>query len=288
MFSGCGIRPIHDKDYLVYGNVGHAALHLLYRGLKLKDVLEFIGKAYYAEKRKGRKSPDELQKLEVDQAALSGTISAYAKIYRREIKRGKPLRFWTSENKFSFVVKLASGPVTIAGSMDMIAKSKKRTYVIEDKFPGYLAKDVLDEYKCSIQTLIYLIGYYECLAKPRERVGIFYRYTRKPSIRQRKNESRRNYIIRVYNEFSSRPEHYFHRERVKMTPAKILLYKQELVNTLNAMAAVKTGHWWYKNRKACLAKGRCFFFDPCHNGQSPQVMAAFKKKDHKHTELEMI
>lgn len=287
--SGHGLEPYIEKEYFTWGNVGHEALAELYSGRSPTKVQQYIERAYYEAKRKPFLSPEHIQTLEVDQAAVQGCIAAYAVRYNKEITKGIPIKMTSFGLKFRFPLRIRAGKVYISGEIDQVGTHHKsrRTYLIEDKFPGYLSRNIVDEYAVSLQTLVYLIGYYECYAKPNERLGVFYRYTRKPAIRQKKTESKPQFIQRTYDEYTNRPEHYFHRALVKRTPKQIMLYKQEIINILNTLHLSRHNEWWYRNRKACLAKGRCAFFDPCHNGQTPDVMARFKLKGVKHVELEV-
>ena len=148
-----------------------------------------------------------------------------------------------------------------------------------------LSQNFKFDVEMSPQTLLYLIGYYEKYAKKGEEVLTLFNYIRKPSIRPRRAESLPQYMQRVKDDYQARPDFYFHRAYIRRSSADIFRFKQELIAMVRAHQFIERGSLWYKNRKACLARGRCQFFDICAFGQTPGIMANFKHKKQQHQEL---
>jgi hypothetical protein len=284
--GGFGIKPAVEPHYFTFGTIGHMVYRMLYEGHTPATVAKEIDTRIQQLLVNSRLSAEAINELQITKGALTGIAYAYHERYRKEILRKGKLIFHTHELKFEMPLKLETGRYVLAGEMDMLATGKSgTTYLIEDKFVGQLSRDIITDYMMSPQTVMYLIAYCELYAKPTDKVGILYRITRKPSIRQRQHETLTEYANRVRSDYLTRPEFYFYRALVKKTAVEILKYKHEIINSIHQMEMAEKYGWWLKNRRACNAKSRCQFFDVCAFGQNDGVMAQFINKKAAHTEL---
>lgn len=289
MEGGHGLKSKAPAQSMWFGTVGHEALAFLYQTIYSEQTLQQVDAiidTMYKGLTKGTIGTD-YQQVEIDKAALKGLMRGYRIVYQKELRGRSVLRFSHQEAELAWKLNLKSNLYTMAGKLDAVAvnRTSGRHYIIERKFPGQLSKNFVDDMEMSPQTPWYLIAYCETFSPGR--VGILYDYIRRPGIRQRKGESVQGFIQRVFKESTTRPEFYFYRAFVKKSPQDILVLKQEIINQIHLMEYVASKGLWSKNRKACLARGRCQFLDICAHGQIPQVMAMFDRKKREHEELEL-
>jgi len=285
--GGHGLKSRAPSQPMWFGTVGHEVIAGLYSPHVKELETEFTDATIdrrYKELLQGSIGTD-YQQVEVDKAALKGLMRGYRNVYRKELEGRSVLDFRYQEKELTWNLALRGRTYVLTGKLDAVSVHRKsaRHYIVERKFPGQLSKNFVDDMEMSPQTPWYLIAY--CETYNPKRVGILYDYIRRPGIRQRKGESKEGFIQRVFKESTTRPEFYFYRAFVRKSPQDILMLKQEIVNQIHLMEYVSDKGLWSKNRKACLARGRCQFLDICAHGQIPQVMAMFEKKRTEHEEL---
>ena len=92
---------------------------------------------------------------------------------------------------------------------------------------------------------------------------VVYRVVRKPSIRQRKNESPEEFADRVSADYLERPEFYFAEEIVTRTDAQLERWHHEMWESHRRVMRLENGGMSVRNTQHCLDFGRCDYFDLC-------------------------
>jgi len=227
-----------------------------------------------------------MQVSEMERSMIRGAITGYASKYKKEIAGVGKKKFNQFEIPIDWNLDLRGRPIRIRGSMDMLGSSDKFVYIGETKSTSQISQSIKQDIELAPQTMLYFISYFEQFTPPKgKRVRILFNYIRKSLLRQKKNESIQQFMARVQEDYLTRPDHYYHREVVERTTVETLRFKQELLKILRDIRITKKYNLWYKNRKACNARGRCPFFDICLYGEVDSVMAMYRNKTAKHEEL---
>ena len=289
VLGGHGIAPVGELLRFVTGKILHKAQEILYAGHPLKEALAMSDERYDAYAKRNLLSPKALQDLEVERCATRAGIIGYAHLYRREIAHDKSKIFIKGKPLLvDWIMKIRGRKYRMRGEIDTIGVKDKKVYLVETKSASSISSNLKEDVEMSPQTIFYLISYYQMFYKAGQKLRILFNYIRKPSIRQRNNESIKAYMQRVSDDYKERPTFYFHRAIIKRTSADILRFKQELINMIRAADRMVRKGGWYRNRRSCNAKGRCQFFDICAYGQKPGVMAGFRYKTKTHEELDTV
>jgi hypothetical protein len=92
---------------------------------------------------------------------------------------------------------------------------------------------------------------------------VWYRYYRRPSIRQRQGESVPQYCERVVEDYKQRPEFYFHEERLMFPRNQLEAFRYDLWQVAKAILWMRNYDLWYRNTSYCAEWGGCQFLPLC-------------------------
>lgn len=279
--SGYGIRPRVSDVRMVAGTAMQHGICWLHQGHDLR-IIENNIRAEFAEYTKSHHpSPDAMQQIEIATECTVGGLAGYR---HRYLSKPPKVVFNQFDIPIDFTLNIHGHDYRFRGEIDMLGYKGDRTVLAENKNTADISQNFKFDVEMSPQTLLYLVGYYE-MHQSKHSVLTMFNYIRKPSIRPRKGESIRQYMQRVTDDYKARPDFYFHRAYIRRSPADLLRFKQELIAMVRTHRFIQGRSLWYKNRKACLARGRCPFFDICAFGNTPGIMANFIPKEQQHEEL---
>jgi len=116
--------------------------------------------------------------------------------------------------------------------------------------------------------------------------GLLYNIIRRPSLRQRKNESIKTFADRITKDVKDRPDWYFIRMEMSIDPSEIDRFEmglEDLVSDFLLWWSGKSGH--YKNTNHCQNKfGACQFVALCLRGEKSN----YYKRDSVFRELQEL
>lgn len=98
-----------------------------------------------------------------------------------------------------------------------------------------------------------------------------YRIIRKPSIRQRKNETLEEYVNRLVADYEERPEFYFEQVIVERTDQQIERWWYEAWELHERILRIENGGMTIRNSSHCLDFGRCTYFNLCRGIVGPSA-----------------
>ncbi len=280
--GGNGIKPRVVDLKMAAGTEMHKAVFALHRGIRPTDVEQYIRIGFAVFKKSYNHSPQTLQDIEVAAECTIGAMYGYKKQW---LSRPMKLQFDKENIPIDFDMEVHGEICRFNGEIDWMGNKNGHPVLVEVKNTADISQKFKFDVEMSPQTLLYIIGYYEQYAKKNEVVLTLFDYIRKPSIRPQKGESLQQYMRRVREDYIGRPEFYFHRAYIRREAKDLLRFKQELIALVRTHRFVSRRNLWYKNRKACNARGRCQFFDICAFGQTPGIMANFERKKMQHEEL---
>ena len=109
-----------------------------------------------------------------------------------------------------------------------------------------------------------------------------YRIAKKPSIRQKKTETHAEFVVRLVEDYKSRPDFYFEEVVVSRTDDQIRRWWFEAWELHERILRIENGGMTVRNSRHCLDFGRCTYFDLCRGAVGPE---AFRVLDDAHPEL---
>lgn len=285
--GGTGIKPRMVDPKFAAGTIMHNVTANIYKHKSIKDAERYIREQFGIYARSYAHAPATLQDIETITEYTIGAAQGYYQRYKKSIMGDGNVIIEECSIPIRFPIFIQGKKYIIHGEIDMIGhmRKSKRPVIAEVKYTADISQNFKFDVEMSPQTLVYLIGYYEQYSKGDREVVTMFDYIRKPGIRLRRAESLRQYMQRCIDEYKNRPEHYFHRAFIRRSSADILRFKQELIGMVRAEQFVESRNLWYRNRKACNARGRCPFFDICAFGPTDGIMANFVRKSQQHEEL---
>lgn len=276
-----GLAPRKPSIPFLVGALFHEELDRMYTEGDFDEAAARlrIGKACEKASRAEGLTPEDSERVFMQQAIAMGAVKGYARQYLE-----RDLDSWeVVEAEGAFKIDLPGG-WTYHGKTDLVVREKKtkKLKLVEHKTAGkldvaYIAKLPLDN-----QILGYAWG--KTMQKmPLE--GVIYNVTKKPLIRQRQNESINEFYRRVEQEYTDRPEEYFYRESLTFGRQDIDQFSDELKQFTREIDKAHDEEFFYKNPSQCTAMGVCAFMKLCTDGVTKENLMLYRVKDRPHEEI---
>lgn len=180
-----------------------------------------------------------------------------------------------------------SKKVTVVGKIDNIVANRGLKWIYELKNLKSLDMDRIRAIKTDPQSALYLEVYNRQEPKKKRLDGIIYKIIRKPSIRMKKKESRREFNIRLGAWYQDQSDGLkFHLERIKGS----FINGDAVVNTVEKVAEQildcdREKENYFQDFSYCIHDwGFCQFYDLCHGDEKKnvvlyQIRKAYKVQD---------
>ena len=211
---------------------------------------------------------EDQDRLTTDCAILTGAAKAYLAAYGRHERR-----------EFGYRVRLRnpdtgaySRTFDLEGYADGLTDSWK---LIEDKFVGQIQAVAIRRLKLDRQLALECYGIWR--ATGHEITDVSYRFTRKPSIKQRKDETVEQYAERVEADYEERPEFYLVEEPILRSADDLVRIEAELWQWAHQRRAAAKARIYPRNSSHCHDYGGCPFLPLCVG--DPDAPSLFKEKD---------
>lgn len=146
--------------------------------------------------------------------------------------------------------------------------------LIEDKFVGQLSSVQIRRLKLDRQLALECYGIWRATGEAV--TDVLYRFTRKPSIKQKKDETVEQFCARVEADYEERPEFYLHEEPIERTPDDLVRIEAELWQWADQRRAAQRAHVFPRNSSHCHDYGGCPFLPLCVG--DPDAPSLFQPK----------
>jgi len=168
--------------------------------------------------------------------------------------------------------------VTIVGKIDNIIENQHKKWIYELKNLKSLDMDRIKAIKTDPQSALYL-EVHNRQEKPRNRLdGIIYKIIRKPQIRQKKKESRREFLVRLSEWYTDQTDGLkFHLERIKGSFVK----GEAVINTVEKVSQqmIDAGgekDEYFQDFSQCVRDwGLCQMYTLCHEGETKENLKLY-------------
>lgn len=280
------IAPLRTPLPWIIGSLAHDLLARFYEtGGKFgseEDALAVIDEHIDKEVETSGADETRIQELLRQRAVVLGLFVGYVSRWgRKDLKDYAKI---STEREME--ADLAPGGWTYGGKVDVLALNKDTAgmTLFEHKTvasiaPGYLARLPLDTqilgYKWLADKLITGI-------KVRRLV---YNVMRKSALRQRKNETREEFLVRVRDDYTENPDSYFYREILSPKAEDVKRFHAELVALTAEIGRCMDTGFFYQNTLFCDFMGTCPFLPLCVNGEDETQLMHYRWKDRVHEEL---
>jgi len=223
---------------------------------------------------------EQEEKLELLRLTVPGMMKAYSERYAKFIQEAEHL-----DSEIPFKYDLGNG-VVVVGKIDNLLKTKKqKLYLHELKSSTYISVEYVRAIQTDAQTSLYfhvLKDTPQLMKKQGVISGIIYDVQRKPSIKQKKKESKSEFGKRLsewYEQYDGQQK--FHQETIHQP----LISKEDLLNTYRRASdeiRKKTKkEEFYQNFQSCVRDwGFCEHYRLCHKGgETKENLVAFKIRE---------
>lgn len=248
-----GIEPIAIRPALSLGKAFQRAIEM--------DDPETGVRAIWAERE--YTSQDEIDQIEKDSTIVAAAAQLYLSRYpvtensQKEYEYRVRLRNpWTGRYSNTF---------DLLGYADEIAEEDGELVLIENKFVGQISEVSIR--RLPLDRQISLAAYGIWRATGREVSKVRYRFTRKPSIRQKKGESVGDFCMRVERDYFDRPDFYCEEQVIYRDQSQLARIEAELWEWAEQVRAARKRHLFVRNTSACTDFGGCEFLPLCLGDQ---------------------
>lgn len=240
------------------------------KAIELRDPQ--AGADAYAAERSTFDQRDE-DKLLVDMAIVYAASEAYLRAYTQDLG---------IEPEVEYRIRLRS-PYTgrpsltydLVGAADGVIDHGAYLELVENKLQTRIDETSVRRVKLDRQVGLTAYALWRVTGKP-VRI-IRYRFTRKPSIRQKQNESLSEYVDRLKQDYVDRADWYLHEEQTFRSEDDLLLIEAELWAWAEQRRHATAGQVYPRNTSACADFGGCPYIDLCLG--APEAPALYREKD---------
>jgi len=285
------IRRLEKRIFklpFIVGRIMHHGIQTLL--LKPDKALTMIKQKYKEESQTARKefllSPVQEEDLAAQEFSVVGMLDAFRLQYSQFLKATKHV---ATERVLEYEL---NKNVVVVGKIDNILENRNVDWVWELKNLKSLDMERVNSIKTDPQSGLYFEVYNRLAKKKKwEKLhGILYQIIRKPSIRQKKNESRREFLVRLQEWYSSGEGGMkFHLERTKGS----FISGEAVINTVDKvsqqMLACKDKDDYYQDFSRCISDwDRCAYYGLCHGNEKEELkLLTIRKKYHVSDEKEI-
>jgi len=283
------ITPKKEPHYFEDGSIFHNALENLGNGMEPVEIAATIRKEYedLAKNSRVAVTQEMLEDYDKRMITIQGMVVGYIELYGKEYANEWEL----VDAEEEFCIEFMPG-VWQMGKKDkrIRKKSDGLLYLVEHKSASQISSSYINKLPRDQQTLTY--AWADSQEHPEEPVtGVIYDVVKKPKIRQKKNETRKEFLKRIELLYTDEPENYFFRETLRYNKKRLEKFEKNLkvVATHMQRCIEDPKNNVYRSwPTACEDFGGCGFKDICNKGslKGPH-MQSFYKRENKHMELDV-
>jgi len=282
-------RRVFNVPFLV-GRVVHVGMNLLLEKKQepIKRMIEYFRKEKAQIRKTFTLTQKEEEQLNEQEYVTSGMLEAYRKKYGAIIRDAKLI---ASEVEGALQI---NDNVIFVIKLDNLIRIKLKKVMHELKTSKYITPDYIRMIQTNRQTTIYF-RIYNLIFEKSPINEIMFDVIRKPSIRQKKNESYQGYLKRLeewYNQPSDEMS-VFHVERIK--EHELLISEESVVNLIDKiskeMLASKQKEDYYENWDNCSSYygDVCPYYELCHKGgETKENMVLYQIRKSYHVSKENV
>jgi hypothetical protein len=149
----------------------------------------------------------------------------------------------------------------LLGYADQLIDEGDEFTLIEDKLVGAIDAVMVKKLPLDRQLALTCYGVWRATGKPVTK--ILYRFTRKPSIKQKQSESLEEFLVRLEGDYAERPEFYLRQEEIPRDIMDLARTEAELWQWAEQRRAAERQFVFPRNSSHCHDYGGCPFLPLC-------------------------
>jgi len=261
------LKPVEESPALRIGSAVHYGLHYHY----LFETSDIAVTQFYKQVVASCTVLD-IVGIETEQQLVSAMLNGYQNYYADE-----KLTVLASEQTIKTQI---NRDIWFAGKIDMIAEIDGGKWLFEHKTAGSIENGYFEKLAIDPQITGYL---YLATQKYPDVRGAVYNVLRKPSIRQKQNETIEEFHQRMKQDYLDRPEFYFQRRDVVRNDRELAEFPDYVKNITDEIRYHR--NFFPRNPGQCNLYGSCAFRSLCVE-YSPELASTYAKKTSLHEELD--
>lgn len=261
-----GWRPRITKDYFNLGAVFDKAAAEYHCGTSVGEVMAGINAELKLRILKAS-DQEEIDSLEKMEPTIQGMLYGY-------VNNFKQINF---EPHYRVIVPVIQN-FKLSCELDGRWTDKKQQWIIERKAVQNVDADYVKRLDIDFQ----MNCYFYALRKwtYREVTGVLYRITKKPSIRQKQNESKLQFTKRLMLEYEEFPEKYFFEEKIFKDQSTNKIFEQEIQWIFEDLKECLKNKRFYRSDHSCspIGAGKCPYLEYCKKPERDTLETFYKKE----------
>lgn len=269
------------KIPFIVGRIMHHGIQTLFS--QPEKAEKELKKKYKEESQKARIEFPQMAAYEEEDLAEQeyitvGMLQAYRAYFKKflgstiHVATERPIRYELNKK------------VVVVGKIDNIVENQERRWIYELKNLKSLDMDRVRSIKTDPQSSLYLEAHNRSNKKSEQLDGILYQIIRKPSIRQKKKESRGEYLVRLQEWYYDQTTGMkFHLERIKgsFIPGAAVINTIEKVSQQMLDCGMEREKY-FQDFSYCIHDwGPCQYYDLCHGNEKENVKLYKPRKKYK-------
>jgi hypothetical protein len=278
------LEPIQVYMPFLVGTIFHECMAIFYTYAEVKDSVytDYIDTRIDEAKEEFKLYGGDVMSIEKQRLTLQGMMLAYVNFYSTDLDKYDVLHVEKQ-------IGLPIGDGLFAGTLDLLLEDAKgRRWIMDHKTISSVSEGYLQSMELDYQT-----NMYKELSRKVLKIrpyGMILNIVTKPSIRQKQNEQPREFLKRIYTEYTQLPNKYFSRHVYRYNP-RLLRQSLEAVNVLtreilrrhnrSRSRGLDKAEWPQTGMpRACypFASGKCPYFDLCRYGENHNQLMRFREK----------
>lgn len=227
----------------------------VHRGIEFGSVeagLEYFSDVYPS-------TQAEQDELDTNRVICEAMLAGY-------FDRYQPFKEYEPEIEFDVPIlnpktKAASKSFVLSGKVDGLTKINGSWWVCEYKTASRVDRTYIDRLQLDTQITLYMYA----LQRLRgiKITGVIYRIIKKPTIRQKQNETLAQFRERIIEDYRVRDDHYFEQQMLYRSQADLEAFERELWMMTQRMLAERREGIHFKNTSRCSEYGGCPYMPLC-------------------------
>lgn len=270
-------RPLAMRKAINIGGLFANCVYWLHQGKDVEECMLYVNN-YQEEFLSKATSQYQLEELETSIVIVQSMLLGYNRKFIKEYHAGVPIIASISpEHMLEVPIIIGGFKFVYVNRLDgLVYDSFGNPWILELKTTAQFDKDLFDKLPTNFQINSYWFALAMLQAKPI--AGVLYRYILKPSIRQKKTETKYQFRTRLMLDYETYQDEYFKETSIYFEQPNIVEFKKDMNIYFNELARAYVLDRWEKRGTACESKyGLCEYIKYCGDPTEETLQTFYEK-----------
>jgi hypothetical protein len=276
--SRLGYKPKSENRYLNIGGVFAHTIFWLHRGKSVAECMAYVDSIQQEIVGKAIKQ-EQINELETDRIIVQAMINGYWNHFlnKKEIKipvfnelggidRIEEIDIIEILPEYELQTQFNVGNYryTYICRLDGFVSTNAGPFILEIKTTSQVDSNIIHKLPTNFQINSYWL---ELMRNRCDTIcGVFYRFIKKPTIRQKQKETIEQFRRRLIMDYLDRPDNYFYEENLYFTQDVLADFEKYMIHYFNELTRCYITNTWVRNGTSCETEyGVCKFLKYCSN-----------------------